>query len=53
MKKISGYIPDELYLEICEIAKKDNRKVAPVITILLQQAVKEKKRKRHAQKSNK
>lgn len=46
MKRISGYISDELYAEIEDIAKRENRKVTPMISILLQQSVKEKKRKR-------
>ena len=50
MKRISGYIPDDLYSEIEEIGKKENRKIAPMITLLLQLAVKEKTRKRNAKK---
>lgn len=50
MKKLSGYIPDELYNEIAEIAGRESRKIAPMVTILLQQAVKERNRKRNAKK---
>lgn len=46
MKRISGYIDTDLYDAIEEIAKKDNRKFAPMVTILLQQAVKERNRKK-------
>lgn len=49
--RISGYITEELYKEIEEIAKRDNRKFTPMISILLQQAVKERNRKR-AKKDN-
>ncbi len=50
MKKISGYIPDELYQGIAEIAERESRKFAPMVTILLQQSVKERNRKRNAKK---
>jgi len=50
MKRISGYIPDELYSDIEELCKRENRKIAPMITMLLQLAVKEKTRKRNAKK---
>lgn len=46
MKRISGYISDELFASIDDIAKRENRKVTPMISILLQQAVKEKNRKK-------
>lgn len=52
MKRISGYIPDELFLEIEDIAKKENRKVTPMISLLLQLAVKEKTRKRKVAKKD-
>jgi hypothetical protein len=52
MKRISGYISDELYNSIEEIAERENRKFTPMITLLLQLAVKEKNRKRHAKKDN-
>lgn len=50
MKRISGYISDELFLEIEEIAERENRKFTPMITLLLQLAVKEKNRKRNGKK---
>lgn len=50
MKRISGYISDELYSEIEEIAEREQRKVTPMISLLLQSAVKEKNRKRNAKK---
>jgi hypothetical protein len=46
MRRISGYIQDELYEEIVDISKRENRKLAPTISILLQYAVREKNRKR-------
>lgn len=52
MKRISGYITEELYAEIEEIAEKENRKVTPMISLLLQLAVKEKTRKRKSVKKN-
>lgn len=52
MKRISGYITDELYSEIQEISDRENRKFTPMISILLQWAVKEKNRKRKHAKSN-
>ena len=52
MKRISGYVTEELYLEIEEISKKENRKITPMISILLQLAVKQKNRKRNGRKEN-
>lgn len=46
MKRISGYIPDELHSDIEEIAKRDIRSFTATISLLLQQAVKERNRKR-------
>ncbi len=34
MKRISGYISEELFSEIEEISKRENRKVTPMIAIL-------------------
>lgn len=50
MVRISGYISEELYNSIEEIAKRENRKFTPMIDLLLQLAVKEKNRKRNAKK---
>jgi hypothetical protein len=50
MKRISGYISDELHSSIEEIAKRENRKFTPMIDLLLQLAVKEKNRKRDGKK---
>jgi hypothetical protein len=50
MKRISGYITDELYDEIVDISKRDKRKFTPTIDLLLQQAVKERNRKKNANK---
>lgn len=52
MKRISGYISEELYLEIEEISKRENRKITPMISILLHMAVKEKNRKRKNDKKS-
>jgi len=52
MKRISGYVTEELYLEIEEISKKENRKITPMISILLQLAVKQKNRKRNGRQEN-
>lgn len=53
MKRISGYITDDLYKSIEEIAERENRKITPVISLLLHQAVKERLRKRNGrQKGN-
>lgn len=49
-KRISGYISEELYNQIIEIAEKENRKFTPMIDLLLQLAVKEKIRKRNGKK---
>jgi len=50
MKRISGYITDELFSEITEITERENRKFTPMISLLLQLAVKEKNRKRNGKK---
>lgn len=52
MVRISGYISEELASSIEEIAERENRKFTPMISILLQLAVKEKNRKRNAKKDN-
>lgn len=52
MKKISGYIEDELYEAIILLAEKEKRKFAPMVSILLQVAVKEKTRKRKNDKKD-
>jgi hypothetical protein len=46
MHRVWGYITDDLNNEILEIAQREQRKPAAVISILLQQAVKERTRKR-------
>ena len=50
MKRIWGYVPEELYNDIQEIADREFRKFNPMITLLLQLAVKEKNRKRNGKK---
>lgn len=47
MHRVWGYITDDLNNEILEIAQREQRKPAAVISILLQQAVKERTRKRN------
>lgn len=51
MKRISGVITEELHLELEAIAKKDNRSLNYIITLFLQQGVKERTRKRNATRS--
>lgn len=48
MKRISGVITEELHIELEAIAKKDNRSLNYIITLFLQQGVKERTRKRNA-----
>jgi hypothetical protein len=43
--QVSASIEKELYDEIAEMAEKQSRSVSAMVAILLQQAVKEKKRK--------
>lgn len=50
VKRIWGYVPEELYNDIQEIADREFRKLNPMITLLLQLAVKEKNRKRNGKK---
>lgn len=52
MIRVSGYISEELNSDIKDIAKRENRKFTPMISLLLQLAVKEKNRKRFAKKDN-
>ena len=52
MKRISGYISEELHEAICQMAAKEKRSVVYMIDILLQSAVKEKTRKRNAKKDS-
>jgi hypothetical protein len=46
MVRVWGYIPKELHESILEIAERKQRKESQVISLLLQQAVKERQRKR-------
>ena len=52
MKRITLYISDEQLIVIKEMAEKDNRSVNKTIDLLLQQAIKEKTRKRKNVKEN-
>jgi hypothetical protein len=52
MHRVWGYISDELNNELLEIAEREQRKLANVISLLLQQAVKERTRKRNGRKNN-
>lgn len=52
MKQITSRIPDILYDEISNIADDLDRSVSYTISLLLQQAVKEKNRKRRGNKEN-
>jgi hypothetical protein len=52
MHRVWGYISDELNTELLEIADREQRKLANVISLLLQQAVKERNRKRNGKKAN-
>lgn len=46
MVRVWGYIPSELHQDILEIAEREHRKETQVISLLLLQAVKERKRQR-------
>ncbi len=52
MRRLSAYISDELHDEIQELSVREQRKMTPMISLLLQLAVKEKNRKRNAKKDN-
>lgn len=52
MKRISGYINEDLFAAIHEVAKLEKRKFTPTIEILLEYAIKQKNRKR-VKKNNK
>jgi hypothetical protein len=51
-EQICATIPNELSESIFEIAKRDNRTFSQTVSLLLQQAVKERNRKRNAKSSN-
>lgn len=46
MKRISGYITEELFSDIEEEAKRESRRITPMISLLLRNAINERKRKR-------
>jgi hypothetical protein len=50
MVRVWGYVPEEINNEIENMAAKEQRKVANLISLLLQSAVKERLRKRNGKK---
>lgn len=46
--RITVTLEESLYMDIAELAVKDNRKIASMAAILLQQAIKERNRKKNA-----
>mgnify|MGYP003443460744 CR=1 FL=1 len=48
--QICATVPNQVELDIIEIAERDNRTFSQTVSLLLQQAVKERNRKRNAKK---
>ncbi len=50
--QVSATIASDLHKEIAELAEKENRSISAMVALLLQQAVKERNRKRNGKKAN-